>query len=54
MSELEEILSDEICLLWSGGLGVDTIQGEPDVTWRDETVSKKIALMANYYQEYQI
>ena len=54
MSELEEILSDEICLLRSGGLGVDTIQGEPDVTWKDQIVSKKIAMIDNYYQEYQI
>ena len=42
MPELEEILSDQICLLRGAGLGVDTVQGEPNVTWTEETVSKKI------------
>ena len=39
VSELEEILSDQICLLRGAGLGVDTIQGEPNVTWQDKIVS---------------
>ena len=54
MPELEEILSDQICLLRGAGLGVDTIQGEANVTWTEETVSKKIAMIDYNYQEYQI
>ena len=42
MSELQEVLSDKICLLRSCGLGVDTIQGESNITLTDKRFSKEI------------
>ena len=54
VSELEEILSDEIRLLGSAGLRVDAIEGEPNVTCRDQMVSERSTMIDNYYQEYQI
>ena len=54
MSELEEVLSDEICLLRSCGLGVDPIQGESNITFRDSVRKYFNDWYRICYREYQI